>query len=151
MNGPAFMQIQYWWWILALMLGVLEVLTGTFYLLVFAIGCAAGGFAAWLGADLTVQVLAIAAVTIGGWVWLRRHSPWRESGRNPGADPNMLLDVGERLEVEAWDAERRAQVRYRGATWSVELDPHEPASAAVPGSFVIDRVIGNRLIVRRAG
>ncbi|MBN9462706.1 MAG: NfeD family protein [Burkholderiales bacterium] len=145
------MQLHYWWWILALALGVLEVLTGTFYLLVFAVGCAAGGVAAWLGMSLTVQVLAVAAVTVVGWVWLRRRSPWRESGHSPGADPNMLLDVGERLSVEAWDAERRAQVRYRGAAWTVELDPQEPASAAVPGSFVIGRVVGNRLIVRRAG
>jgi len=54
------MQLQYWWWILALGMGVLELVTGTFYLLVLAAGCAAGGLAAWAGAGLTVQVLATA-------------------------------------------------------------------------------------------
>lgn len=144
------MQLHYWWWILAVGLGVLEILTGTFYLLVFAVGCAAGGLAAWAGAGLTVQVLVTAAITIAGWVWLRRRSPWRESAQAAGADPSMLLDVGERLQVEAWGDDRRAQVRYRGAAWSVELDPAEPASSAVPGEFVIRRVVGNRLVVQRA-
>lgn len=144
------MQLHYWWWMLAVGLGVLEILTGTFYLLVFAAGCAAGGLAAWAGAGLTAQVLVTAAVTIVGWAWLWRRSPWRQTSAGAGGDSNMLLDVGARLEVEAWGADRRAQVRYRGAAWSVELDPAEPASSAVPGQFVIRRVVGSRLVVQRA-
>lgn len=144
------MQVHYWWWILAVGLGVLEIVSGTFYLLVLAVGCAAGGFAAWAGASLTVQVLVTAAVTVAGWAWLWRRSPWRESRSGAGGDSSMLLDVGERLQVESWGADRRAQVRYRGAAWSVELDPGEPASSAVPGQFVISRVVGNRLVVQRA-
>lgn len=144
------MQLHYWWWILALGLGVLELMTGTFYLLVLAAGCAAGGLAAWLGAGLTLQVLATAVVAIVGWAWLWRRSPWRQSAGDLAADSSMLLDVGERVEVEAWGADRRAQVRYRGAAWTVELDAQEPASAAVPGPFVIRRVVGNRLVVQRA-
>jgi membrane protein implicated in regulation of membrane protease activity len=145
------MQLQYWWWVAAVALGVLEILSGTFYLLVFAAGCAAGGIAAWAGAGLTVQVLVTAAVTIAGWVWLRRRSPWGQRARGPGAgDASMLLDVGERLDVEAWGADRRAQVRYRGAAWTVELDPLVPAASAVPGRFVIRRVVGNRLVVQPA-
>ncbi len=144
------MQLHYWWWILAVGLGVLELVTGTFYLLVLAAGCAAGGLAAWFGAGLTVQVLATAAVAIAGWVWLWRRSPWRQTSDDLALDASMLLDVGERVEVDAWGADRRAQVRYRGAAWTVELDAQEPASAAVPGAFVIRRVVGNRLVVQRA-
>ena len=144
------MQLHYWWWILAVGLGVLELVTGTFYLLVLAAGCAAGGLAAWFGAGLTVQVLATAAVAIAGWAWLWRRSPWRQPSDDLALDASMLLDVGERVEVDAWGADRRAQVRYRGAAWTVELDAQEPASAAVPGAFVIRRVVGNRLVVQRA-
>lgn len=143
------MQLHYWWWIFAVGLGVLEIMTGTFYLLVLAVGCAAGGLVAWFGAALTVQVLVTAAVAIAGWAWLWRHSPWRQGADDVAANSSMLLDVGERVEVEAWGADRRAQVRYRGATWTVELDAQEPASAAVPGSFVIRRAVGNRLVVQR--
>ena len=144
------MQLHYWWWILAVGLGVLEILSGTFYLLVFAVGCAAGGLAAWAGAGLTAQVLVTAAVTIAGWAWLWRRGPARAAPGDAVADSSMLLDVGERLDVEEWGADRRAQVRYRGASWTVELDPQEPAAAAVPGRFVIRRVVGNRLVVQRA-
>ena len=109
-------------------------------LVMLAAGCAAGGLAAWAGAGLTVQVLATAAVTIIGWAWLWRRSPWRQASGDSTADASMLLDVGERLEVDAWGEDRRAQVRYRGAAWTVELDPQEPASSAVPGRFVIRRI-----------
>ncbi len=144
------MQLHDWWWILAVGLGVLEILTGTFYLLVLAVGCAAGGAAAWAGAGPTAQVLATAAVTVAGWGWLWHRGSSRRGQNGAVTDASMLLDVGERLEVGAWGTDRRAQVRYRGAAWTVELDPQEPAAAAVPGQFVIRRVVGNRLIVQRA-
>lgn len=143
------MQLHYWWWIVAVGLGVLELLTGTFYLLVLALACAAGGLAAWAGLGLPLQLLVTAVVAVSGWLLLRRRNPWRGNVA-ADADPNMLLDIGERLQVEAWGADRQARVQYRGATWTVELDPAQPAEAARPGAFVIARVVGNRLIVRSA-
>jgi hypothetical protein len=50
------------------------------------------------------------------------------------------------VRVEAWDADRRARVRYRGTEWSVELAPGE---AAAPGEYLIREVAGNRLILAR--
>lgn len=144
------MAAHYWWWIFAVGLGVAEILTGTFYLLVFAAGCAAGGLAAWAGAGLAAQVLATAAISVAGWAWLWRRDPRRGRASDATADPGMLLDLGEALDVAQWSDDRRAQVRYRGAAWTVELDPAEPASSAVPGRFVIRRVVGNRLVVQRA-
>lgn len=143
------MQPHYWWWIIAVGLGVLELITGTFYLLVLALACAAGGLAAWAGLGVPLQLLVTAVVAVAGWLLLRRRNPWRGSTA-ADADPNMLLDIGERLQVEAWGADRQARVQYRGATWTVELDPAQPAEAARPGAFVIARVVGNRLIVRSA-
>jgi membrane protein implicated in regulation of membrane protease activity len=58
----------------------------------------------------------------------------------------VIADVGERVRVEAWDADRRARVRYRGTEWSVELAPGE---AAAPGEYLIREVAGNRLILAR--
>lgn len=145
------MAAHYWWWVFAVGLGVAEMLSGSFYLLVFAAGCAAAGLAAWVGASLAVQVLVTAAVSVSGWGWLWRRGPWRGSAGDADAAHAMLLDVGEALDVARWDTDRRAQVRYRGAAWTVELDPGEPSASAVPGRFVIRRVVGNRLIVQRAG
>lgn len=144
------MQVHHWWWILALGLGVAELLAGSFYLLVFALGALAGGVVAWFGGSVTLQVAATAVVAAVGWALLWQRNPWRAT-RAPGADRNMLLDIGERLDIDEWTDGRRTQVRYRGALWTAELDHAEPDTAARAGAFVVGRIVGNRLIVRRAG
>jgi len=144
------MQVHHWWWILALALSVGEMLTATFYLLVLAAGAAAGGLVAWFGGSVTLQVLATAVVAFGGWVWLWRRNPWRSGKSASEGDRNMQLDVGERIRVERWIDGRSTRVLYRGAQWSVELDPLEPDASAAEGFFVIARIDGSRLIVRRA-
>ena len=143
------MQLHYWWWILTLLLCIAELLTGTIYLMVLALGTAAGGLIAWFGGSLTWQVTATALVSLAGWLLLWRRNPWR-TGKPPGTDRNMLLDIGERLEIDEWSDGRRTRVRHRGAQWTVELDHAEPDSAARPGVFVVGRIVGARLIVRPA-
>jgi membrane protein implicated in regulation of membrane protease activity len=49
------------------------------------------------------------------------------------------------VQVDAWDAEGHANVKYRGANWQVTLAPGFPAT---PGAFTIAEVMGNRLIVK---
>ena len=61
-----------------------------------------------------------------------------------------MLDIGQRLKVDAWTDGRRTQAQYRGAAWAVELEDGAPDESARPGEFVIRRVSGNRLVVRRA-
>ena len=143
------MQLHHWWWIATLVLGVAELLTGTFYLLVLALGTAAAGAAAWLGGSLIVQVVATSVLAVAGWAWLwhRAARPGRRPA--PDADPDVLLDVGTRLQVAEWTGGRHARVPYRGAQWAVELDADQPDAAARPGYFVIVRVVGSQLIVRR--
>ena len=60
-DPPGVMAIQYWWWVLALGIGILELLSGTFYLLMIALGCAAAGLVAALGAPIWAQFVAAAA------------------------------------------------------------------------------------------
>ena len=141
------MHLHYWWWLAALALGIVEMLTGTFYLLVLAVGCAAAGLAGQVGAGLTAQFVAAATVTLIGWVVLYR---WRPLGRRAPvgshADPDMLLDVGERVQVAAWDASGRADVIYRGARWDAELAAeHRGGRPPAAGVYRIRGIIGNRL------
>ena len=140
------MAIQYWWWVLALGIGVLELLSGTFYLLVIATGCAAGGLAAALGAPVWVQLTTAAAVSVAGTAWARRARAGAPSPKPAGRNPDVIADVGERVRVQAWDADGRARIQYRGTQWSVELAPGEPAE---PGEYRIREVAGNRLILAR--
>ena len=143
------MQDYWWWWGAAVALGLLEMFTATFYLLVLALGFAAAGFVALAGGGLAAQLIAAAAISIVGWAAVRRWGTRARTTDHPQADRDLLLDIGEPVHIDRWDAPRRTKVIYRGASWAVELASDE-ASPAEPGEFVIRRIDANRLIVARA-
>src|SRR6476620_103441 len=83
------------WWLLAGTAVAVELVTGTFYLLMLGIGLAAGALAAHAGASLNVQLLiatVIGAGTVGAWHWIRTRRP-PELPAN--ANPDVNLDIGE--------------------------------------------------------
>lgn len=131
------------WWIAAGLLVAAEMTTGSFYLLMLALGAAAGAIAAHLGLGGTAEV-AIAALTGGlataGWYFYRRN----RGGEAPDvqADRNVNLDVGETVQVAAWDEQGRTQVQYRGANWSARYIGSPPAQ---PGPHRIAKLHGNQL------
>jgi len=135
------------WWLMAGAVIVVELLSGTFYLLMIAFGLAAAAVAANLGASLTVQVVVAALVGGGAVVVWRAYKQRRPSARSASANSDVNLDVGETVLVEAWDAQGHATVKYRGANWQVMI---APGTAAVPGACTIIEVLGNRLVVRPA-
>jgi membrane protein implicated in regulation of membrane protease activity len=141
------MALQSWWWVLALLLGILELVSGTFYLLVIAGGAAAGGLVAAGGGPLWLQCIAAAALSVAGAAavrrWGRRDGPIAPAQRNR----DVVADIGERVRVDAWGPDGRARIQYRGTQWTVELAAGEPALA---GEYVIREVAGNRLIVARS-
>jgi membrane protein implicated in regulation of membrane protease activity len=137
------MAIQYWWWLAAIALGVAELFTGSFYLLVLAGGAAGAGLAAALDFGTAVQFVCAAVISAAGAALVRRLRPLR--GDLPAArNPDVNLDIGQAVQVERWDAHRRARIAYRGAMWDAELLPGEPA---VPGSFLIREIDGSRLLL----
>ncbi len=138
------MAMHIFWWVLAVVLGIAELATGSFYMLVLAPGAPAAGLIAFLGFGLAAQFTCAAVVSAGGAVLVRRLR-----GRAVAAhrNPDVNLDIGQSVDVATWDADRRSRVTYRGALWDVELMPGEPA---VPGRFVIREVEGSRLRLSRA-
>ena len=134
------------WLIGAGILVIAELFTGTFYLLMIALGLCAGALAALAGLSGPLQTLVAAAVGVAATLVLRR-SRFGKAARGEAAnDPNMNLDIGQRVSVPQWQ-DRRARVMYRGALWDVELRPGAPDR---PGDFRIVEVHGNRLIVADA-
>lgn len=133
------------WLGLAGIVVILEMFTGTFYLLMIAIGLTAGAIAALAGMGGEVQLVAAAIVGVIATYGLRRSKWGRLSRRDAARDPNVNLDIGRALVVDAWnDDGRTARAMYRGALWDVELE-HD--GQARPGAFVIREVCGSRLIV----
>ena len=136
-----------WWWLVAGLLVVAELSVGSFYMLMLALGCVAGAVAAHLGAGYPSQLFTAAVVGAGTtalWHYRRARAP-RSAPVESNRDAN--LDIGQTLQVAAWDAQGAARVSYRGSAWNVEFrGPGTPA----PGPHVIVAVQGNRLIVAPA-
>ena len=134
------------WWLLAGAFVAVELLTGTFYLLLLSIGLVAAAIAAHAGATVTVQ-LVVAAVVGGGSVlaW-RRYKQKIPSALPAGANHDVNLDVGEIVHVDDWSPDGTSSVKYRGAKWDVLLVAGATPS---PGSYRIVEVIGSRLVVKQ--
>ena len=134
------------WWTLAGAAIVVELLTGTFYLLMLALGLAAAALSAHVGASNTVQLL-VAAVVGGGAV-----TGWRVvQGRRAlplaaGENPDVNLDVGATVHVDKWSVDGTASVKYRGAQWTVM---HRPGQVLTTGEHKVIEIIGSRLIVEK--
>lgn len=132
------------WWIATGLLVALELTSGTFYLLMLAIGGVAGALAAHAGVPLSMQ-LSLAS-TVGGVAafacyLLRRRRPGDPS---PRAERSVNLDVGETVQIDGWGADGTAQVRYRGAQWTAVL---RPGSEPRPGPHRVAELVGSRLLV----
>ncbi|MGP1609540.1 MAG: NfeD family protein [Burkholderiales bacterium] len=132
------------WWLLAGAIVAIELLTGTFYLLMLAIGLVAAALAAHGGASLTVQLL-IAALVGGGAVVAWRNHKKASPALPASANHDVNLDIGETVRIEHWSADGSASVKYRGARWSVSLIAGATPS---PGLHQIVEVVGSRLVVK---
>ncbi len=139
---------MYWasgiWWIAVGALLIGELATGTFYLMMIAAGCAAGGIVRLAGASIELQ-WAVAAVVAAFAVWLLRRSRYGRRVRvDPARNPDINLDIGATLDITGWH-DGLARADYRGSQWDVELAPGEIARE---GRFRIVELRGSRLVVR---
>lgn len=133
------MAIYVYWYLLGLVLLGLEMATGTFYLLVVAVGMAVGGSAALFGADLTWQLALCALTIVAGTIILRR---WKKTQPRDGGDAG--LDIGQPVRVLAWREDGSARVAYRGAEWDAEA---ESADMPREGALYIKAVRGASLVL----
>ncbi|MFC3108840.1 NfeD family protein [Undibacterium arcticum] len=135
------------WFVWAGCLVIAELFTGTFYLLMISIGLAAGGLAALLGVGSSSQMVTAGVVSVIAILALRRTKFALPSQTDASSDPNVNMDVGQKVTVDNWNVDDTARVMYRGAQWDVDLAAGE---RPVPGVYIIKEVQGSRLIVRRA-
>ncbi len=132
------------WWVLTGVLVALELLTGTFYLLMLGLGTVAAALVAMAGHGLTTQLVAAAIVGGLGAVllgqWRKRQTTTRQDAHN------QHLDLGATVQVDAWDEQGTAQVMHRGAAWTAVLAPGQTAAA---GAHRIQAMAGNRLVLEK--
>ena len=135
------------WWLVAGALVAAELATGTFYLLMVALGCVAGALAAHAGMSPTSQMVT-AAVLGGGATaaWYFKRASQRR-GAPAASNSDVNLDIGQSVHVDSWAADGTARVQYRGAAWSVRL---AQAGAHRSGAHVIVAIHGSELQVAPA-
>ena len=133
------------WWLLAGAVVALELLSGTFYLLMLALGLAAGAIAAHSGAGLTVQLWSAALLGGGAVLSWSRLARRRDLGTDSSTNPDLNLDIGRFVQVTSWNADGTTNVWHRGARWEAELE--QPAAPAGSGRFRIIAVRGSRLVL----
>jgi len=134
-----------WYWLgLAALALIGEVATGTFYLLLVALGLAAGGVAAWLDAGIAVQLIACGVVALAGLLVLRVAGVLKKREIDASSNADVNLDIGQTVQIDAWSDAGTSRVFYRGAQWQAEL---APGAARRSGAHVITALQGTRLIV----
>ena len=117
------------WAIVGLALVIVELLSGTFYLLMLGVAAFGAAGTAWLGYEFPAQVAVAALIAAGGCYGVH---VYREKNRTRQMPP---IDVGMPASFENWiDAPGRlARVRYRGASWDARVEGLE---ALEPGTTV---------------
>lgn len=138
------------WWILAGLLVGAELLSGTLYLLMLALGAAVGGVAAWLGIGLVAQI--VVAACAGGAAALAWYARQRHRATPPAdsdAPPPGLghLDVGEQVQVSHWHADGTARVHHRGSEWRARLA--DTQGAPQTGPHRICAIERNQLVLEK--
>lgn len=142
------MEAWSWWLVLAGLVVICELMTGTFYLLMISTGMFAAALVAMLGMSSQTQILLAAVVSSVATIALHRSRFGWQGRREVASDPSVNIDIGQQLSVDEWqdigNGVSVARAKYRGAMWDVELR-HQTGSQ---GQYVIEAVEGNRLIVR---
>lgn len=134
------------WWLLAGTAIGIELATGTFYLLMLATGLAAAAIAAHSGASTTVQIVIAAVVGAGAVLVWRAYKQTKPTALPANANRDVNLDIGETVQVNAWNPDGTTTVMYRGANWAVSSVAGDVRTS---GPHRVVEVVGSRLIVQK--
>jgi membrane protein implicated in regulation of membrane protease activity len=131
------------WLIAGFLLVIVELVSGTFYLLVLGIAAIAGGVVAYAGMPFSVQAIVAAALAVSGVMWVNRMR------RASTAVKMRSLDVGQLTTFDHWVNRPggQARVKYRDALWDASVDGEV---AGEPGEVLyIVSIDGNTLKVSK--
>jgi membrane protein implicated in regulation of membrane protease activity len=107
------------WWVIAGFFFSLELVAGSMYLSMLALGAVAAAMAAHLGAPELVQMTL--AASVGSVLVLQCHRTLLKRGALDHDEYTTTglsdLDVGEEICVKGWAPDGTAEVEYRGGSW----------------------------------
>jgi len=131
------------WAVIGLVLVIVEVVTGTFYLLMLGVAAFGAALAAWLGLGFSAQSIVAVVVSAVGCYGVHVYRAKNSAQQMAPIDAGMPASFETWLDVPA----RLARVRYRGASWEARV---EGSDALEPGAalFVV-AADGNTLKVAK--
>lgn len=128
------------WWILALILIGVEMLTGTFYLLAIGVAFITGGLVDFLGGSFLVQLVATSILGSAGCFI----AYYYQQANKKKHEAQIELDLGQRVQVLKWNDDGSARVSYRGSQWNaVAATPQTPRNKEM---FIV-RMQGSTLVL----
>ena len=135
------------WFALGGLCLILEALSGTFYLLLVALGLFAAGLVAFFDLSLWHQLAGFITVSVLGLLLLNQRRVLRmRANHSATSDVNVNLDIGMLVDVNEWKPHGRTEVMHRGVRWQAALSP-QVSAPALPGQYVIVELQGVTLIV----
>lgn len=135
-----------WWLGLALVLGVIELLTVDLTFLMLAGGAAAGGLAGALGAPFWVQIMVAVIVAVLLLVLVRPMAVGKLKASTPEAVTNVRAHVGRSATVISDVTERSGRVKLAGEVWSARTET--PGVVLQTGtSVLVTRIEGATAVV----
>lgn len=130
------------WLVLGGVLLIAEITSGTFYLLMVALGALLGAGVAYMGYPVPLQIAASGVFAAAATLALKNS---RKSNASAHAD-NQSLDIGNSVKVEVWQHDGRTTVQYRGAQWAAACVDATPT----PGEHRIVDVEGSVLKLQKS-
>ena len=105
------------WLVAGFLLVIVELVSGTFYLVVLGVAAVAGGAVAYMGLPFSVQAVVAAALAVGGIFWVNR-----VRRRSTGVKMRSL-DIGQPARFDRWvdRAAGQARVKHRDALWDATV------------------------------
>ena len=132
------------WALLGLALVIVEVLTGTFYLLMLGVACFGAAGIALAGFGFPAQsVVGVVVAAVGAYMV---HA-YRARNR---AEQMAPIDQGQPARFESWVDQNAllARVRYRGASWDARVEGGGPLE--VGAMLYVLNASGNTLTVSKS-
>ena len=131
------------WLVAGFVLVIVELLTGTFYLLMLGVAAFGGAAVAYGGQGFGVQAIVATLLAVAGCYGVHIYRA------KSSQDQMTSVDAGQPANFEHWVDEGGglARVRYRGASWDAHVDG---AGALQDGALLyVVRLEGHRLEVSR--
>ena len=137
------MDLSLAWLIAGFILIIVELVTGTFYLLVLGIAALVGAGVGYASGGFVWQAIGAAIVAVAGVIWVNQYKKKMAPKRMRG------LDVGQPATFDSWvnKGAGHARVKYRDALWDAQV---ADGASGEPGEILyITSVDGSTLKVSK--